>query len=393
MSAAAIPAAAASETELHLASSSRRIPQLDGLRGFAILLVLAFHYTMLLGRGHQQPLYIRWVKIFGFGWSGVDLFFVLSGFLIGGILLEARNSGQYFKTFYVRRIYRIFPLYYLWLFLYFTVLLAGVYLRPAQGIIDSEDLFRFPRYLFFLQNCFYDKGVFELAWLSPMWSLAVEEQFYLIAPLLIRFLSPRTLTVVLFSTVLIAPLVRAFVGSTVPYGFVFATALMPCRADSLAMGMLGAIAVRSSSFTAFLQSHPKLLARIFLTLGLGILCLVPWYFSPANNVANTIGLSWLALFWLSLLLLVFCFPSGIAGRISQWKLLQRAGALSYCMYLIHAAVYFSLRQWLVSGQPRVGYWQEILIIMLAFLLTWTIAGLSWKYFEQPMLRRGHSYSY
>ena len=95
-----------------------RIPQLDGLRGIAILLVIALHYLNDSEHGAFGSFLYRFGCAFRLGWAGVDLFFVLSGFLIGGILLEARESVNYFRTFYLRRCFRILPIYYLWVTLF-----------------------------------------------------------------------------------------------------------------------------------------------------------------------------------------------------------------------------------------------------------------------------------
>lgn len=98
-----------------------RIPELDGLRGLAILLVISVHY--FYNPDANMPVALHFLQgFFCLGWTGVDLFFVLSGFLIGGILLEVRASPNYFKTFYIRRFFRIVPLYYLWLFCFIALL-------------------------------------------------------------------------------------------------------------------------------------------------------------------------------------------------------------------------------------------------------------------------------
>jgi peptidoglycan/LPS O-acetylase OafA/YrhL len=377
----------------HLTTSSQRIPELDGLRGLAILLVVLHHYTMF-SRGSLESFFPgKILRVFGFGWSGVDLFFVLSGFLIGGILLEARKSNRYFKTFYARRIYRICPIYYLWLLLYLSVLVGGVFLAKSSEVFRTEDLVRFPRYLFFLQNFFYSNSSLEQTWLLPTWSLAVEEQYYLVVPLLIRFLPIRILTKFLLATVLIAPLLRALVHSYVPHGTVFASILMPCRADNLALGMLGAIAVRSNSFPEFLRVHPHFLSRTVLLLGTGVVCFMPWYFRPGSEFTLTIGLSWLAAFWLSLLLLVFYHPSGVIGRIMRLPFLRLSGTLSYCIYLIHVAMVEIAHRLMCHDVPRLDSWKGLFATLFAALATWLIAGLSWRYFEKPLLRRGHRYSY
>ena len=120
--------------------SAERIPELDGLRGMAIFLVFISHY--LGGSGHVQ---LRpWLRhIFAatsIGWSGVDLFFVLSGFLIGGILIDARNSPHYFRAFYMRRVHRILPIYYLWILLYAVVVSTALLGGPNPFSASGRDL-------------------------------------------------------------------------------------------------------------------------------------------------------------------------------------------------------------------------------------------------------------
>src|SRR5664279_3497955 len=115
--------AVSSTAELHLASSTKRIPELDGLRGVAILMVVLCHYIASSDLSGFSEYPRRFCRLFSIGWSGVDLFFVLSGFLIGVILLESRDSTRYFSTFYLRRTHRILPIYYGWL-LFFTAFIV-----------------------------------------------------------------------------------------------------------------------------------------------------------------------------------------------------------------------------------------------------------------------------
>src|ERR1700680_2364594 len=152
-----------------------RIPELDGLRGMAILLVLVGHYFAVPGIGEASLLNGYWFRL---GWTGVDLFFVLSGFLIGGILLDARNSPTYFKTFYARRFFRIIPIYYAWIALYIVLIaVAGptVQAHPHFGEKPPLD-FRIYAHFVFLQNLeFLHLAVLTglaWAWFGPTWSLA-----------------------------------------------------------------------------------------------------------------------------------------------------------------------------------------------------------------------------
>ena len=161
--------------DLHLATSSRRIPELDGLRGFAILLVLVYHY---IATPEHRPLGFPLHRLFqalSVCWSGVDLFFVLSGFLIGGILLESRESPRYFQAFYLRRIHRILPIYYSWLFLYVVVRFVSARLAPGWSLLNSSDYTGVPAYIVFIQNFFYFRSRLDWIWLGVTWSLAIEE--------------------------------------------------------------------------------------------------------------------------------------------------------------------------------------------------------------------------
>src|SRR5580700_8324906 len=106
-----------------------RILELDGLRGIAILIVMVGHYFAVPGAGITSFLDGYWFRL---GWTGVDLFFVISGFLIGGILLDVRDSPRYFKTFYIRRFFRIIPLYYAWIGIYVLLVTMG------RGLVASR---------------------------------------------------------------------------------------------------------------------------------------------------------------------------------------------------------------------------------------------------------------
>lgn len=161
-----------------------RIAELDGVRGLAIALVLVWHYlaSSIDQRVAADGLVVL-SKVFALTWSGVDLFFVLSGFLIGGILLDNIDSPTYFRTFYVRRIARILPLYFAWFLLFLIIVRLGIF----RSIPSLEHLFADPlpvwSYVTFTQNFVMTSSYrFGAEWLGVTWSLAIEEQFYLILP-------------------------------------------------------------------------------------------------------------------------------------------------------------------------------------------------------------------
>jgi peptidoglycan/LPS O-acetylase OafA/YrhL len=173
----------------------RHQPELDGIRGIAILLVLLSHAAGQLGvLPHLQP-HPKWTPVVAFllvpGWGGVDLFFVLSGFLITGILLRGREKREYFTSFYARRVLRIFPIYYLFLC---GTLIAG-HFWPEFGAKIPQTGREIVSYFLYLQNWpwFWPTSAGMYTIWGAFWSLAVEEQFYLIWPALVRFLTPRTM--------------------------------------------------------------------------------------------------------------------------------------------------------------------------------------------------------
>jgi peptidoglycan/LPS O-acetylase OafA/YrhL len=206
--------------------SSERVGELDGLRALAILLVVAWHY---LGIGDPGSIPAR---IFMVGRSGVDLFFVLSGYLITGILLANVNSPRYFSTFYSRRCFRILPIYGLMLVIY----LIGRQLGGSAPILFSGPL-PWWSYAIGLQNIWMAiEQDYGAAWLAGTWSLAIEEQFYLIFPLVVYFAPPRMLPRLLIALLVLCPIGRMIAaGLGDRFGYYV---LMPLRADILAIGAL-----------------------------------------------------------------------------------------------------------------------------------------------------------
>lgn len=358
---------------------SKRIPALDGLRGIAILLVLMYHSVC---RGRSR---LPWpVHAAGkFTWTGVDLFFVLSGFLIGGILLDAKASPGYFKTFYIRRAYRIFPLYYL-ITIAVLLLYARFNLQPAEWHGPLPWL----RYLTFTQNAVYP-GISDL---SMTWSLCIEEQFYLFIPLVIRFLTRRQLVFALVSVVLAVPFLRLLFYYHLPYGQLFCSNGTISRVDTLCLGVLAAVLVRDPASWTLLKTNRVWLRGVFVGLLLGLIYMTVRGYTP--SMMATFGLSWIALFYAVVLLgIVSSDRSGLQTLLSNKRLIG-LGALSYCLYIIHPLLQHGWRKLLLVGfkitpestGPLPG---DLLGIATAII----VAAISWKYFEKPLLKMGHKYQY
>ncbi len=372
-----------------------RIPELDGLRGIAIALVVVFHsFYFNPGPEHHtagviRTAYVFMEHFFALGWTGVDLFFVLSGFLIGGILLDVRGSPRYFKTFYARRLFRIVPIYYFWIGLYLLfAAFSGELLARAKL---AAGLF------LFLQNFgFKYPTALADAWFLPAWSLAVEEQFYLIAPFVIRLVSPRRLFGLIGAVILAAPLLRVWVLYHVPQvdaSLPLAYTLMPCRADALAVGIMAALLWRKVGFRIWLTAHVKALYLTTAVFFAGFIALGARYPAAGALPMQTIGYTWIAILYGLVMVSAMTSSAGPIAVIARAYWLREIGRVSYCLYLIHDAVRFGAALLIRSIMVHPPSWELVAGNGVAAIVSYLLARLSWTYFEYPLLRRGHAFKY
>lgn len=352
----------------------------------AILLIVGFHYFVQSTqvRSHWLTAALSPLHIMV---TGVDLFFVLSGFLIGGILYDARFAGSYYSTFYARRVHRIFPVYFLWLMLF----LVGLHLVGPKNVTYLHRLFNrdVPLWLYplFLQNIFTAfRHQWGPEWLSATWSLAVEEQFYLLLPFGIRALSARGILRMTIAAILLAPVFRIVLvlcGNAThgPY------TLLPCRADDLGLGVLLAIACRNQKVWAWLASHRKHIYAAFFLLGLGVVFLA---LHPSERLLSTIGYSWIGSFYASLMLLVLVDPGRIEQFIFRNSLLVGLGGYSYAIYVFHYGIFGLCHYAILRQVPSVHNWRTFWVTNLALVITLVCAAISWRFMEHPLIRRASS---
>lgn len=329
----------------------------------------------------------------------MDLFFVLSGFLIGGILIDASDSRQYFKTFYARRAFRILPLYGLVTALYLLHYTPYHWLPGSWE--DSAGEIPFASYATFTQNFWMAYlGSWGSTGMMATWSLAVEEQFYLTIPLVVRKLHRSRLAMALGVVVIGAPLLRTLVHFKFGHGNLADYVLMPCRADALCMGVLSALLVRSpKAWDSLLRK------RIWLySVTAGLLIVLGWLsferYGQTSTLMVTFGFSVLGLFY-TCCLLIALMKTRISERVLCNRRLMELGGIAYCIYLIHIPLIEAGRTLLPRYFP---YFRKLPIPhalgievylggLLGIVLTLVIAKISWRFFEQPMLRRGHAYRF
>jgi peptidoglycan/LPS O-acetylase OafA/YrhL len=388
---------ASTEPRIQPPLPSSRVPELDGIRGVAILAVMLYHYASLTPGLPFHSLAYQVQAAFRLGWSGVDLFFVLSGFLIGGILIGARNSSRYFQTFYARRVFRILPIYVLWLTLFPLAAWAYSVWGIPKLAPDSGMTYRLPLYYLFLQTVLYAfppaTRTLGYYWLGPTWSVAVEEQFYLVAAPLVRFLSMKRLRQLLVAFLVVSPMLRALVYFLWKSKFYMLVMIMPCRADSFALGILTAMVWKDPEARRWVIQRRAYCNGILAVLALGPVLLTKWSYHPENLFQALFGLEFLAAFFAWAILTVLANSSGVLAAMMRWGFLREMGKVSYCMYLIHLAVLVGCHALLLRSAPSIKTVPALATMLLAFVLTYGLSKLSWLFYEGPLLKLGHRYGY
>jgi peptidoglycan/LPS O-acetylase OafA/YrhL len=374
---------------------SRRIPELDGIRGLAILLVLFYHYVICTAQLAPGSALAYAHALGALTWSGVDLFFVLSGFLIGGILLDARESPTYFGTFYARRFFRIVPLWLVACSGYWIVLLGA----PALGGGADGWLLKDPApwysYLTFTQNFWMAaRNAFGPQWLAVSWSLAVEEQFYLTLPLLIRFVPPNRLRWVLCTAIVATPFLRAMAVVMDPERAGYAVYVLPfTRMDTLLLGVLIALLARNPASWAAIERRRRWIQVGFWVLLAGVAVFTVKKWTIGTVPMSVVGYTWFAALYSAVLLLVLSDRDGLVARVFRTGPLMALGGLAYGIYLFHQPVLGILHAVVRDQVPRLMNPQDALVTLAAAAVTLGLARFSWHYFEKPLVRRGQAFEY
>ena len=355
----------------------------------AILGVLVHHFVVpLCGNAIASPgAYLA--AALRLSYTGVDLFFVLSGFLIGGILLDHRDSPALLRTFYLRRFVRIVPLALLCIVVILGAQAAGLY-GPPEG----RPPWPWAVYVFFLTNLWM-AGTLDWGYrpLATLWSLGIEEQFYLVAPWLVLLVPRFRLPWLLLAFVILAPVARLTL--TLIYAdWSFAASLLPFgRMDCIGAGFAVAWVVRNSTARAWCDQHrTALLASLMLSMA-GLAWLTRLDATNAGRTMAIGGYSVVTVFYSLLLLLTLISPATRWTRLLSFRPLVQLGRWSYFVYLfqgfaISLTVGLLFHHRLAVINPTG--WLQLAAGTAGLLLA---AAVSAKYFEAPLIHWGRRHSY
>jgi peptidoglycan/LPS O-acetylase OafA/YrhL len=372
--------------------SRGRIAALDGLRGIAVLMVVVLHYYVIVPGPEGSRLHDALQHAGSLFFCGVDLFFVLSGFLIGGIVLDNRDSPSLLPAFYARRFFRIVPLY--------LLLLASFYIcREIPGLSQTNRGTYFTStvpdwsYLCFGQNIAMamkrDIGPY---WLGASWSLAVEEQFYLLAPLALLRFSLRHIVTGCIILIVASPILRtiALVHAQNNLAAIF---LLPTHADGLLWGILAAIAVRNPAAMEQLRRSRSLLVTIIVVLVAASAMFAVRQAASDSREMVMMGYSVLSALFALVIVFVITAPQSAMARALGFRPLTAIGLTSYFIYLFHTPIWYAVH-WIFLRRPPIHVsWTAGALTCAAFALTLFLSWVSWRCFEAPLLRVGRRFSY
>jgi peptidoglycan/LPS O-acetylase OafA/YrhL len=369
------------------------VKTLDGVRGLAILLVMIYHFTVpyhhVLPDSDSMMVFILFSKM---GWIGVDMFFVLSGYLISSILIDTQSQKHYFKNFYTRRFLRIFPLYYLFLFLLIILLpsISDEFDQKTQIIQENQWWF----WMYLVNWKIMMLGDFNEFQSGYMWSLAVEEQFYIVWPIIVFFAKDKLFKVCL--TLLVFTLLSKFLFYYLGFSATSIYVNTLTHLDGLVVGSIIAAIVRRP---AYLIKLKNLLTPLFIFSTIVILILIirngTLLFYNAEVVLFGILPSSI-IFGVLIVYLIGNKKNGFLHRFFSLRPLRSFGKLCYGLYLFHQPIGLLVNQKLFYEK---GFFLDSLLlsalisIMISVSLSYFVAMFSFILFEKPILKLKRFFEY
>jgi peptidoglycan/LPS O-acetylase OafA/YrhL len=353
------------------------IPELDAIRAFGITMVIL---------DHMWPSPRHFSRVLNLSWILMDSFFVLSGFLIAGILLDCRKRPDYYRYFYSRRALRILPIYYVVI----TVLTIATFLNGTGYLYSGiPALYKwgsswwFFVYLGNVPMAFTGKAPTAARFcFAPLWSLQIEEQFYLLFPFLVHRMKLRTLALTLLGLACFSPLLRVVLYWLYPDNTGVQYVSLPCRMEGLAFGALIAIRFRMGPWELS-KKKLTLLAIVMVVITCASAALGGFDFVRPFN--RTVGFLISPIACACVVLWLIRFRGSRLTACLRLPFVQHMSKISYSAYLFHlpiGAVLGPVSLALGVGALGRGYFKVVTV----FVLTLALASLSWHFFENPLLR-------
>jgi len=362
---------------------------LDGLRAFAILWVMFGHVSW----GSKFTATADYHKLIELaaktGWIGVQLFFVISGFLITKILLQGKGRPNQLRHFYIRRSLRIFPVYYVTLILLFIVIPSlGYSLNWLSAETENQGW-----YWLYLNN--WLRPYIDNKGFSHLWSLAIEEQYYLVWPFFVIFMNKQWLIRICLAMILSAPIIRFLlfyyfqtdvegVGARAAYDFTFS------RWDSIALGSLLAVLISNQSGIDWMKKYASKILIVSVVLTIVQLVLFRNFSAVGQGGVELLNQTVSAFTFFALVFIVASNNKAWYISLLEFTPVRLIGKYSYAMYIFHLPimiVWFSYFVPNYEGVSEVGVLMQVLLnYLIVFTLTFTLAAVSWHVLEYPALK-------
>jgi len=362
----------------------KHIKVLDGIRGWAIIFVMLYHFTIpfqqSIGLNSVDFIFAKFLQM---GWVGVDLFFVMSGFLITNILLSTQSKPNYYKNFYVRRILRIFPLYYGMLLILLIVMPAISDSFASKTATMQANSFWFWTYLVNWKVA--SLGTFADFQSGYMWSLAVEEQFYIVWPLIVHLFRNNLIKAssVLLFTSLLLKIWLLFYGAS---GTTIYTMTIT-HLDGLLLGSIFGSLYFHKKITSSLITQVGYFA-VFASIGCVTLIITSGAFIFYSSLVGSIGVTFISIIFTYILLKAV--RAEINTSLLTQPLVIKCGQLCYGLYLLHQPIAILVNEKLISSTSFVlnGSYIPTVILssLICFVISLIVASVSYKLFELPLLK-------
>jgi len=373
--------------------SGGRVVALDGIRGLACLFVVVHHYFTGVANYTPESEVTRfiWEILAVFFLSGVDLFYVLSGFLVGGIIIDYHKSPNFLKVFFIRRACRILPLYYA-LVLSYVILPPLLFRWGALGAWADTWLLERPlplwSYLTFMQSYVMGlEGTSGAKWLAITWSVSVEEQFYLLMPLVFLLLGAYRAAIVTLTGILLAPAVRYYLFENVSFyaGYMF----FPGRMDTIFWGVLLAFLMRSEKYRLIANRYAL---SLFIVGGLAFVSVAVSNLGTVQ-IPVFVRFTALAIFYFVVMWVVVEQRFTWLDAALRTRFLTFTGMISYAAYMVHQLVNGLMHGLLFGSKPQLSSLERFMATGFSIVLVYAFCYLSYRYFEGPILRAGKRVQY